>query len=762
MKITQRQRSLAEESTSEIRSFKAMLSSSTNFYQFGFDDVIVDRENFRVQKGGEDRDLTPRAFDVLVFLVENHGRVVEKQELFEHVWKEKFVSDNALTRAVKEVRHVIGDTADSPRYIETVTKRGYRFVAPVNFLQPSENQSTRTILASNTNGDDTRAARETIIDSLSNRQLKRGVIAQFARRELMWVGAALAAIAIAAIVVIRFGNKAAVVWSKPIEARSVQVTTWTGLDIFPTISPDGNSVAYSSDHNGKFEIYVKALMPGARENQLTADGQQNLEPSWSPDGKLIAYYSKIRGGIWLVPAGGGGARQLVDFGSRPAWSPDGSQIAFQSDGLSDISATSTVGPSSTIWIVPVQGGSPEQITRPGNPEGGHGSPAWSPDARHIAFVVNNILTSNIWSVSPRGSDLKRVTSEGHGFFDPVYAPDGTSLFVSDGGVWRITLSADGEASGSPERVANPALAQVRTLSISANGKRIASSLVRTAGNLWSVPISKASAERSGAPTPFVEDTSQRKTTPLFSNDGSRIAYTARLAGESGTVWTAGADGKERTLLSPDQSTIVGWMPEGHELSSVSYLHEGQFLTVTALDTGKKRTIAQLIQFTAPFCRLAPDGKTIAFNSYSGGSVNLWLYSVDSGQRRQLTFDKELLGFPAWSPDGKLIAGELKRGDDTYVALVPLDGGAAIPLNSDHGQSWTGSWSPDGDKIAFAGERNGVWNIWWISRATKAEKQITNYSKPNSYVRYPTWSPRGDQIVYEYAELTGNIWLAELR
>jgi len=143
-------------------------------------------------------------------------------------------------------------------------------------------------------------------------------------------------------------------------------------------------------------------------------------------------------------------------------------------------------------------------------------------------------------------------------------------------------------------------------------------------------------------------------------------------------------------------------------------------------------------------------------------MNLWLYSMADGSAKQLTFDQESLGFPSWSPDGKWIAAELKRKDDTYVVLIPVDGGELIQLNSDRGQSWPGSWSVDGDKITFAGCRKGVWNIWWISCTTKQQGRLTNYSRQNAFVRYPTWSPRGDQIVYEYAELNGNIWLAEVK
>jgi TolB-like protein/DNA-binding winged helix-turn-helix (wHTH) protein len=100
-----------------------------------FDDVVVDGENFRALKAGRMLTLTPRAFDVLLYLIRHAERVVEKKELFDQIWRDTIVSDNALTKIIKEVRHEIGDDANSPKYIETVPKRGYRFVAAVQEVE---------------------------------------------------------------------------------------------------------------------------------------------------------------------------------------------------------------------------------------------------------------------------------------------------------------------------------------------------------------------------------------------------------------------------------------------------------------------------------------------------------------------------------------------------------------------------------------------------------------------------------------------------
>lgn len=97
-----------------------------------FDDVVVESDNYRVLKRDQAKMLEPRAFDLLIYLIEHRGRVIEKEELFEQVWKRSFVTDSALTQEIKQIRRALGDDADAPRYIETVPKRGYRFIAKVN------------------------------------------------------------------------------------------------------------------------------------------------------------------------------------------------------------------------------------------------------------------------------------------------------------------------------------------------------------------------------------------------------------------------------------------------------------------------------------------------------------------------------------------------------------------------------------------------------------------------------------------------------
>ena len=183
------------------------------------------------------------------------------------------------------------------------------------------------------------------------------------------------------------------------------------------------------------------------------------------------------------------------------------------------------------------------------------------------------------------------------------------------------------------------------------------------------------------------------------------------------------------------------------------------LWTVSIVTGKQEPLVDLgegIQYAV----LSPDGNQVAFNFIQNGVINVWIAGVHDGQRKQLTFEAEMGGFPCWSPDGQWIAYETKRGRDDNLMIMPSKGGQPIQLTFDKGKSWPHSFSPDGKEIVFAGQRDGIWNIYTISISTKVQKQLTNYSQTNSFVRYPTWS--SNRIVYEYAETTGNIWMLELR
>jgi len=552
-----------------------------------------------------------------------------------------------------------------------------------------------------------------------------------------------------------------------------QITSSRGLDTFPALSPDGNALAYSSNRSGSFEIRVRQLTPGGGEIQLTSGGEQNLQPAWSSDGQRIAY-SRLGGGIWVVPALGGVARQVTEFGSRPAWSPDGERIAFQSDLLVDFGASAFAAmPPSTIWICPAEGGESRRVTEPNEPPGGHGAPVWSPDGQRIAFISSDMGVSAVWSVPSKGGKPTRLLERSTNtyIFDLLLSPGGDRLFFTartwngstHDALWTVALEPNaGSPIGEPTQLASSAPSVIRHLTLSADGSLLAYTALSMTSNLAAIQLSPLSAHGVGEPRFVTHDTSERNNFPSFSPNGSTIAFRRALSGSGSDIWIIGADGENPRQLTAHEAEedLPQWFPDGDRVLFQRYEDRAGLWSVS-IESGREEFVHP-IKPDWGYWKLSPDGQQVVFGSDRSGAPNLWTAPLRDDQARQLTFDDEMMAFPSWSPDGKHIALEMKRGADIHIAIIPAEGGTPTQLTHETGQSFTGGWSPDGDKIAFAGLREGYWNIWWVSRTTKEQRKLTDYSDPTIYVRYPIWSPRGGQIVYEYAETTGNIWIMELR
>jgi Tol biopolymer transport system component/serine/threonine protein kinase len=582
-------------------------------------------------------------------------------------------------------------------------------------------------------------------------------------RRFIWVsGLAAAILLLSAAVLWRQRPKAP---PPPEAVTPVQVTTSASLDVFPEFSPDGLQIAYASDRDGSFRIYVKALAAAGTERTLVGEGD-NFQPAWSPDGRWIAFHRK-RAGVWLVPAAGGPARPLTDFGSHPAWAPDGSKLVFQSEPLLDLASNAFPAvPPSVLWTVSIDGHEAKPLTRAGEPTGGHGSPAWSPDGKRIVFSAADLRKAEIWSIGADGRDPVRLVKDQPYAFDPVYSPDGAKVYYCSWsgrltyGIWSVALHAAGRPQGLPSEEANIGALRLRHTAVSGDGRRVAYSGQTLTSNLWSVDV--AGSEAGGRPRPLTADTG-KTSRPAFSPDGRKLAFDRGRPGNPTDLWVMDPSGGNALPVTTHRAEdhLASWFPDGRRLAFVSDRGGRAALWSVPLDGGAETALLELPQdFDWP--RLSPDGKRVAFHSRAGGrAINTWVAALPGGKPRQLTFDAELMGFPAWSPDGGLLALEMKRGEHTHIAVVPSGGGTPVPLTSADGQSWPFSWSPDGDAIAFAGWRDGVWNVWTVSRSTRKQTRLTDHTRLSAYVRTPAFSPRGDRVVYEYAETTGNIWLVDL-
>ncbi len=726
---------------------------------YEFDDVSFDTASLRLSKGGVPVELEPKAVDVLRLLIAHRDRLVTKEELLDAVWADTFVTPNVLTRVVAQLRKGLGDDARESRYIETVTKRGYRFIAPVT-ARPAD--VSRSAVVAPLVEDSPQPVPE-----LAGGASEPAPVASPRSRSTTraYLGAALVALVVVGALAAWFLRPRAAT-AVPAEGSAMPAVrrllgSVTGSFIQPTLSPDGHRIAYVSDKTGRLEIYVNTIDTGGRELAVTNDGAQNDQPHWSPDGQWIAYHSRVKGGVWVVPAAGGVPRQVVEFGAQPAWSPDSQWVAFSSH-------EGALSAQSVLWLVRADGSERRQLTALGMPGGGHQMPAWSPDGERLVFMnFTGGLGNSLWTVSRSGTApelLQRLNVPGNPLDSigyPQFGPDGRAVYfmgASDGGngrLFRLTIDpATFRPHGTPEPLLPFDASMAVGLSISSSGTAVYS-LVEEDSNLWSVEW-----PANGQLTRLTDG--RRNYRPAFSSDGRRIAYVNYEVGQGLTVWVMdAATGRTEPLLPGRNGFSPQWTAEGTVVIRNDPSSDAAFSSVDLAT--RRATPLAFDGRRVNEVRLSPDGTTMLFHEIGAdGVLNLWTETLASGARRQLTFDREAISYPTWSPDGRWIAAEVKRGENTHVVVVPATGGPPRQLTNEPGQSWPNAWSPDGEWVAFAGQRASVWNLWAVSTRTGETRQLTRFTTADIYVRWPAWSPRGDRIVFERNQRRGAIWMSTLK
>lgn len=707
---------------------------------YEFADVRVDVGRMAALRGGVAIPLEPKAFDVLIHLIEHRDRVVTKEELLDAVWPGTFVTPNVLTRAVAQIRKALGDESQDARLIETIAKRGYRFIPPVTVVpagEPApESPSTAPLPVE-------AAAAPSAAASI--------------RRRWIWAAAlAIVALSLAAAMMVRGRITTAGPAASRTDVPLNRLTNRRGFTGMPALSPDGRSVVYSSDASGALELYMISLAPGSAEVALTRDGGHNTQPAWSPDGQWIAFHSAQRGGVWVIPSSGGVARQVVEFGSDPAWSPDSSTLVFTSD------ASGFAG-QSALWTVDRDGGNRRALTHVGQPPGGHRAPSWSHDGRHIAFVV----TRGGWRVAVMTLDV--ATGQQHHIdttanaADPVFAADDRALMwggstpTGNGRIFKHAIDAAGAPVGTTETIVPMEGGIVDGLSLASNGTLVFAARTVDA-NLWATDVGPDG--RASDPVRLTDEVS-RLTHPDTAPDG-RIAYLQTAIGAPPSVWIMRADGSAREAVTAGfAASDPNWDRTSPRLMVFGGNPDARAEPVWIDLASRRRTPLGVPSTDMYLPRLSPDARTLVFHRIEkDGVLSVWTMTMD-GVEKKIATDREAVSYPTWSPDGESVAVEIKRGDSTHIGWVPRQGGPVVQLTDARGQSWPHSWAPDNDRIAFAGQRGGVWNVYTVSRRTREVSQLTFFKSAAGYVRYPSWSPAGSRIVFERAINTANVWMASL-
>ncbi|MGO9257668.1 MAG: protein kinase domain-containing protein [Bryobacteraceae bacterium] len=546
--------------------------------------------------------------------------------------------------------------------------------------------------------------------------------------------------------------------------QSTQLTTSPGLSMGASLSPDGSSMAFSSNRSGRFEVYTRSANTRGGERQITADGRQNIEPSWSPDGKTIAYHSVARQGIWTVPASGSGSpHQLAPFGSRPVWSPDGRQVAFRSVSPNDLAWFDWgSGGESTIFTVDADGSHLHQVTVARNPAGQHADPDWSPDGKHLVFAALGGMgarasINTLWTVDPASGELKKIaTGNLVNQVSPVMSPDGRTVYfgamAADGfGVYSVPLSGD-----------TPAVALYRTgkdvpggIAVSRDGKRLFFTRVRAISQIWQTGTGASPAMA------LYQDEVVRAKLPVYSPDGKRLAYVVQPQNATQDLWMMNSDGSNATPVVSDQGLAngPGWTADSQAVW-YSFMTSGGFQIRRFQPADGSQQVLLDSKEGHTRAHLTPDLREMVYDA--GRPLNIWVLPLQGGSPRQLTFEREGAGFPFISPDGKWIAYQVYRGEGTTISIMDRNGEHQQTIVASPGVHFPYSFASDNRRIAYTACPEGVWNVYWVDRITGETRQVTNYTAYGSVVRSPAWRPGTEQMAFEYTEVKGNVYAIDLR
>jgi Tol biopolymer transport system component len=439
-------------------------------------------------------------------------------------------------------------------------------------------------------------------------------------------------------------------------------TYYGGVESFPTLSPDGDFLAYTGEgDDGDVDIFLERVGGSKPINLTEGLAGYSVMPAFSPDGELLAFVRPGEG-IFVMGATGESVRRLTGSGFDPAWSPDGGRILYADEGAFDPLSRNDV---SALWEVDAAGGEPRKLF-----DGDAVDPSWSPNGLRIAYWTNYVGASDsgnrdIFTIRPDGTDPVPVTQDADVDWNPVWAPDGGHLYFSSdrGGsmnLWRIPIDeASGRTLGEPEPVTVPAR-WAGWLSLSARGDRLAYVALDTRSNIMRRPLDPETL----APVGHAEAVT-RGALPLSDFE-----------------------------LSPDGEQIVLRTDRGQE----------DLYLVRSDGTGMRKLTDDPLRDRGP--SWSPDAERILFYSNRGGRWEVWEMRTDGSDLRQLTRTvggEAMVWFPRLFPDGKRFLGINAGG--TWMLDYPAEGsvpsGSAVPLGvAGDDRTFSGGFpSPDGRYVA---------------------------------------------------------------
>lgn len=591
-------------------------------------------ETGELSKRGRLIRLSLQPFKVLSILASQPGKLVSREELRHQIWNgTTFVNfEQGLNFCVRQIRAVLDDDADKPHFIETVPRRGYRFIAAV------ESNGGTTALLPPANGRPANgqpvlqpAAEESTESELAATQISN------ARRPLRFLFVGFVLFALVGMVVL-FRGKVAHLSSASIapEPVTLPLISLPGEQSMPAFSPDGSRVAFLWRTPNQSQSGIYAAVVGSQSLVRLSHSADDYSPAWSPDGRELAFLhdSGDKFLIYTVPALGGNEKNIYAGLLGPlSYNAANYGLSFSANGkLLTFGEWNPADQCTGIRLLSLADSGVRFLTSP--PAGFNDRrPAFSPCGDRIAFVRSSgpIYVDELLLISLTDGRTQQLTFDHKRIFgSPAWTPDGREIIYSSNraglaNVWRISA-----AGGAPQPV-NRVGPIAWFPSVALAGRQLAYENSDEEQNLWRVELRDATHARRPASI-VVPSGKTYNLLPQFSPDGRKIAFQTERSGYA-EVWICDSDGSNPTQVTRLE-TFAGsphWSADGRFVA-FDY-RPGQHSEIHVIEPGGSRphAVAQFADADNVFPTWSRDGHWIYFASNRGGKTfQIWKVAVRDG------------------------------------------------------------------------------------------------------------------------------------
>jgi Tol biopolymer transport system component/DNA-binding winged helix-turn-helix (wHTH) protein len=688
--------------------------------RYGFGGFVLDLASHRLRRGTDDVDLPPKAFDLLRRLVEERHRVVTREELLDSVWSETAVTENTLTQRIKEIRHALGDDPQQARFLRTVPRVGYQFIATVEAMaDPAARQlGVQPPLAPVPVGPARTlrmvppARSHALAEDLETARAPEAAPEQTAptpdsgpRHGRAWRVVAL----IASVAAVWLGWKTVPdVWltASPLPSHTL-LSVFDGSHRSASLSPDGRLMAFLMDVDGVSQVFVKPV-DGGEPLQATTGSIPALYPRWSPRGDQIVF-AREGAGIWTMAPLGGDARRIIEEGHSPSFGAGGATLVFERG--SRLPQSRRWG----LWLADADGQNIRGV--PGLPEKPFWDlptcPALSPDGQWIAFFRQSAgPRGDLWIVRATGHDARQLTFDEVDGGSPIWSPDGRTIIFSSGRsgartLWRVPI--DG---GEPIALTTGAGSDDEP-TLSADGGRLVYTHYRDEFSVQALGADGATSTIFTRPVPIWHV----RVSPA---DGALALFMA--AGADVQVFEATPDGREVRQVTHTAGPNIhpAWSWDGEWIYYYRQTETPSLRRIRRDGTGDALVVDGWTWSTHPDAQPDPAGRRMAYTRVHRDTGR---YEDDANYVRDLETGAETKLAPPhmhqlrWAPDGSSLIGQ--RHDGT-LASCPADGGACRPIVT----GGRAAWQIPGDRIFFQRQVDAAFSeVWRVEASGAGETRI---------------------------------------